>query len=130
MADIATPHIAGYSFDGKIRGTAMIYSAACLFFKRKPRWNPAGLLSEPAELIDVRKSREPFFDAVHNAYPIIRDDAMLRKIFLLDAKDRGKSFDNLRAEHPKRLEFFALQSSMRKAEDSWREDIKQIGFSC
>jgi erythronate-4-phosphate dehydrogenase len=26
--DIATPHIAGYSFDGKVRGTEMIYRAA------------------------------------------------------------------------------------------------------
>ncbi|MCL2103724.1 MAG: 4-phosphoerythronate dehydrogenase, partial [Kiritimatiellaeota bacterium] len=30
-ADIATPHIAGHSYEGKVNGTAMIYRAACAF---------------------------------------------------------------------------------------------------
>lgn len=41
--DIATPHIAGYSYDGKIRGTTMIYQAACRHFSLEPAWDAAGL---------------------------------------------------------------------------------------
>src|SRR5690606_28299706 len=38
---LATPHIAGYSLDGKLRGTAQIYQALCLFLDR-----PASLALE------------------------------------------------------------------------------------
>ena len=31
-----TPHIAGYSYDGKVAGMIMIYEAACNFLKIKP----------------------------------------------------------------------------------------------
>jgi erythronate-4-phosphate dehydrogenase len=129
MADIATPHIAGYSFDGKIRGTAMIYNAVCLFFKRKPRWNPAGLLSEQAELIDIRKSREPVFDAVHNAYPIIRDDALLRKVAVLNTKERGAGFDALRAQYPKRLEFSHYKVRCVKQNTGDAKILNKLGFN-
>src|SRR5205823_1110593 len=30
-ADIATPHIAGHSLDGKTAGTRLVYEAACAF---------------------------------------------------------------------------------------------------
>ena len=36
--DIGTPHIAGYSLDGKLRGTDMIYRAACAHFDRPVDW--------------------------------------------------------------------------------------------
>ena len=32
QVDLASPHIAGYSFDGKIAGLIMIYRAVCEFF--------------------------------------------------------------------------------------------------
>ena len=33
LVDIATPHIAGYSLDGKANGTKMVVQAVCKFFK-------------------------------------------------------------------------------------------------
>jgi erythronate-4-phosphate dehydrogenase len=36
VVEIGTPHIAGYSFDGKANGTQMIYEAACKFFGIEP----------------------------------------------------------------------------------------------
>ena len=49
--DIGTPHIAGYSLEGKLNGTAIIYRAACAFLGVEPAWSaeaavpprPAGL---------------------------------------------------------------------------------------
>lgn len=38
MVDIGTPHIAGYSLDGKIAGMIMIYKAACEHFGLEPKY--------------------------------------------------------------------------------------------
>ena len=65
IADIGTPHIAGYSSDGKIRGTKMIYDAACAFFFSKPKWQiPENYISEVVKQIDVCSSAQPITDAV------------------------------------------------------------------
>ena len=39
--EFASPHIAGYSYDGKVNGTQMIYNAACEFLNIEPQWKPA-----------------------------------------------------------------------------------------
>ena len=46
-AALATPHVAGYSFDGKVNGTEMIYRAACAFLGRKPDWSRARCMPPP-----------------------------------------------------------------------------------
>jgi len=38
--DIATPHIAGYSYEGKVNGTKLIYDAFCKCFSFRAIWEP------------------------------------------------------------------------------------------
>lgn len=54
--NIGTPHIAGYSLDGKIRGTEMIHEALCGFLKIQPSWNSATVL--PKTIKRVEPTRE------------------------------------------------------------------------
>jgi erythronate-4-phosphate dehydrogenase len=104
LATIATPHIAGYSFDGKVRGTEMIYEAACDFFNKEKLWNgQAHVGIKPEKTIDVRSSATPVLKAVGEAYPIMNDDAQMRRI--KDEQNRGAYFDALRKNYPRRLEF-------------------------
>ena len=42
QVEIATPHIAGYSLDGKLKGTGMIYQSVCQFFNLDPKQGLAG----------------------------------------------------------------------------------------
>ncbi len=128
IADIATPHIAGYSYDGKIIGTLMIHRAACSFFKQVPAWDPAALLSESAGVIDVTHSADPVFDAVEHAYPIMRDDASLRKIISAKAEERGAFFDALRANYPKRLEFSHYQVRCNRQQNDAAAILRKLGF--
>ncbi len=52
--DIGTPHIAGYSYDGKVNGTAMVYRAACAYLGVAPEWDPAvGMPAPPAPELTV-----------------------------------------------------------------------------
>lgn len=105
IADIATPHIAGYSYDGKVRGAGMIYDAACSFFFREKKWDLRRVIeSEQGGTIDLTKSKDPLYDALIGAYPIMDDDASTRSIRRLDDGERGKAFDELRKNYRKRLE--------------------------
>jgi|WetSurMetagenome_2_1015567.scaffolds.fasta_scaffold62066_2 erythronate-4-phosphate dehydrogenase len=129
MADIATPHIAGYSYDGKVQGTLMIHRAACLFFKIKPQWDPEVLLSEPAGLIETAGVADPVAHAVLKAYPLMRDDEAMRVIAVKNIDKRGQKFDALRAHYPKRLEFAHYPVRCSNLQVSDAVVIKKLGFS-
>jgi erythronate-4-phosphate dehydrogenase len=129
MADIATPHIAGYSYDGKIRGTLMIHQAFCDFFKLKPFWNPDRSLLKPAGVIDATGAADPVSYAVQSAYPIMRDDGSLRKIALFNAENRGKKFDALRSGYPNRFEFPHYKVTCSESQGNRVKALTLLGFS-
>lgn len=109
-AGIATPHIAGYSYDGKARGTRMIYEAACRYFGREPEWDPKAFLPPPdRERLKLEGklslAEELIGKLVAESYDIISDDRALRKIVEIAPTERGACFDRLRREYPVRREW-------------------------
>jgi erythronate-4-phosphate dehydrogenase len=135
-AALATPHIAGYSFDGKVNGTEMIYRAACEFLGRNPDWSPARCVPPPLipEIeLNARpgEPEEALREAVLRLYPIERDDAALRKLGGLPPADQGPYFDRLRAEYPVRREFQNTTVRLRgdaSAAEVLAAKLKGIGF--
>jgi len=117
--DIGTPHIAGYSLEGKLNGTDLVYRAACRFFGVEPIWRavaaapprPEGLplrgfMRGDAELQHLdREGIAALADAVAAVYPVLRDDEALRRTAGMDAAERGRAFDLLRKTYPTRREF-------------------------
>ncbi len=108
--DIGTPHIAGYSFDGKARGTRMIYEAACRHFGVEPGWTPEGLLPAPAGAVieltgGIADAQSLLANAVLTSYDIVADDRNMRAILNLPEDARAKEFDALRKGYPVRREF-------------------------
>jgi erythronate-4-phosphate dehydrogenase len=108
---VGTAHIAGYSLDGKLRGTEMIYRAACDYFGRAPRWDVAAVLP-PANTLDLRSlagddDLEQVRKVVSLAYDIRMDDERLRGLLRLPPDERPAGFDRLRKEYPVRREFTA-----------------------
>lgn len=109
---LATPHIAGYSFDGKVEGTAMLYDALVRHLSIQPRWDPETALA-PGEddrlaLVppDPRLARTPYLHAVvGQMYPIGEDDARLRQILKLPAGEHAAAFTHLRKTYPRRRAF-------------------------
>ncbi len=107
LSTIATPHIAGYSFDGKVNGTYQLYCALCRFLNREPTWDFKECLPPPeVKSIEVNPE-EPFWlhNVVHKIYPIYEDDKRLREIINKPDTERGKFFDSLRKNYPVRREF-------------------------
>jgi len=108
--DLASPHIAGYSLDGKIAGLIMIYQALCENFGLEPKLDVGHFLPAPeVPLVDVRAvqgdDEAALAQAVKRVYRIQRDDEALRPIVEKPPEERGRLFDALRRTYPVRREF-------------------------
>jgi erythronate-4-phosphate dehydrogenase len=130
---LGTAHIAGYSLDGKLRGTEMIYRAACDYLGCVPRWDAAAVLPA-ANTLDLRglpggDELEQVRAAVFNAYDIRADDERLRGLLRLPPAERPAGFDRLRKEYPVRREFAATTVIINS--DAGRLDalLRGIGFN-
>ncbi len=130
---LGTSHIAGYSFDGKVTGTKMLYEAACAFLNRLPEWSPPALPSDanclPVEIDPSRSLDEILCDLVPRSYDIRRDDAALRAIAELPSPERGWAFDRLRAEYPRRLEFRNTAVVVPPDRPELRSPLAGLGFT-
>ncbi|WP_413693300.1 4-phosphoerythronate dehydrogenase [Psychromonas sp. KJ10-2] len=79
---LATPHIAGYSLDGRARGTEMLYIALCQKLQvpvtlKSIDFTEKAAISDIS--IDAELSPELLKSLVHLIYDVRRDDALFRK---------------------------------------------------
>ncbi|MFH1719446.1 MAG: 4-phosphoerythronate dehydrogenase [Planctomycetota bacterium] len=133
MVDIGTPHIAGYSLDGKIAGMIMIYKSACDYFGLEPEFDVENFLPEPAVpqlKLDSKAARgqEVLSMAVRQIYSIDRDDGALRRIMDEPAEKRGAFFDGLRKNYPVRREFQNTRVIVEDAGSTLAGKLRGIGF--
>lgn len=134
MIDIGTPHIAGYSLDGKIAGMIMIYRAACEHFGIEAKHSIEDFLPEP----DVPRLRldpnqqdqqETLLTTVQAVYDIRKDDVRLRGIRSSRTSEGGAFFDNLRKEYPVRREFHNTHLTLEPQCKSLAQKLAGIGFN-
>jgi erythronate-4-phosphate dehydrogenase len=107
---LGTPHVAGYSLEGKLNGTHMVYDAACRFLGQEPSWDAAAAYPVPdVPLLHVEARERPDEDVlaevVSRIYPVARDDAALRRCLAMAPQDRGREFDRQRKTYPTRREY-------------------------
>ena len=102
MVDIATPHIAGYSYQGKQNGTAASVRALARFFGFGELYEffpKTELPSLEAVKLDLKgKKQGEITSALQYNYPIFTDDFMFRM-------DPG-AFESLRSHYQYRREFY------------------------
>lgn len=130
---LGTPHVAGYSWNGKAAGTKMLYDAACTFFKRHFKWAPpappGGAGRRPAVVEAGRSLDEILRELVPRSYDIRRDDAALRAIAELPGSEQGRAFDQFRASYPARLEFRHTSVAVPPGRSKAPEALRRIGFT-
>lgn len=127
---IATPHIAGYSFDGKVNGTTMIYEAACAHLGVATDWDPTPLLP-PAPHPELQlDSDDALTRSVCAAYAIMEDDAALRAQSAQPEADRAAYFDNLRKKYRRRREFPSMHLTLRGPAQRHAAMLRNLGFRC
>jgi erythronate-4-phosphate dehydrogenase len=133
--DLSTPHIAGYSFDGKVAGLIMIYNAACNYFKLNTQHTAADFLPQP-KISEIHITPEDLMldeehiihDTVQQVYVINRDDFNTREILLQEPAKRGDFFDMLRKNYPQRREFQNTQVFLPDVKSPMAGKLLGIGF--
>ncbi|WP_110971296.1 4-phosphoerythronate dehydrogenase PdxB [Pseudomonas huaxiensis] len=110
---IATPHIAGYSLDGKQRGTAQIYQAFCAWRGETAQVWLADLLPRPwLARLELQSDSDPVWALAtlcRAVYDPRRDDADFRRSLSADPAQQRANFDLLRKGYPVRREIEGLR---------------------
>ena len=131
LVDYATPHIAGYSADGKANGTAMAVEAVAEGLHilepdtiQQIRADILAKVPAPANPIITLDSgsANPLADAVFASYDVAEDDAALRAA--------PEDFEALRGSYRVRREFpaYTVKLSGGEPDGSLRDTLRKLGF--
>ena len=106
LVEFATPHIAGYSLEGKARGTFMLYQTLCRLLQKDPSKSLMGLLppfefQQRLNTADLDENK--LLKMCRLVFDLRDDDALFRQSF-----HTATGFDLLRKQHTHRREFSAL----------------------
>ncbi len=122
---VATPHVAGYSDDGKRKGTWIVYEAFC-------RW--AGLEPVPARpdcgerpKLTIEPGEDGLSKALDAACFVRSHDEAMRRLSGLTEQDRAAGFDRLRRDYPTRRDFQAW--SLHCPDPEQAQLFDRLGFS-
>jgi erythronate-4-phosphate dehydrogenase len=124
-AFIATPHIAGYSTDGKANGTAMVVNSLSSFFDFPLKdWYPDNVPNPAKPEITIygkgKPDEEIIREAVFQTYNIIQDDNNLRL--------SPANFEKLRGDYPVRREFTSYIINLINGTVFVRKKLERLGF--
>lgn len=128
---LATPHIAGYSLDGKQRGTAQIYQAYCAFIGQPADIQlsdllPAAWLSE----VSLHGGSDPAWALAmlcRGVYDPRRDDADFRRSLVGNVAEQRAAFDVLRKQYPVRREIEGLKVRIEGDGPALRQIVEALG---
>jgi len=105
--EIATPHIAGYSYDGKLRGTLKMLEEFEKFTNIKPDYSLViSKLSEYKPLdAQFYQTNEYIYKKLLESRKLLEDTAVFKKIVeIRNESERARYFDELRKNYPRRRE--------------------------
>lgn len=126
LVDYGTPHIAGYSKDGKANGTKMSIQAISRFFNLGiDNWEPREVELPNNITIEIdglqRREEAILAEAVLSTYDIENDDGNLR--------DAPHTFEKQRGDYPVRREFGTYTIKALNIEEKTLGKLKILGFN-
>lgn len=130
---LGTPHIAGYSLDGKQRGTAQIYQAYCDFLGQPAQVQLSDLLPPPwLSRLTLSADSDPAWALAmmcRGVYDPRRDDADFRRSLVGSVSEQRAAFDVLRKNYPSRREIDGLQVQIEGDSPQLRAMVLALGAS-
>ncbi len=124
-AFLATPHIAGYSRDGKANGTRMSVRAVSRFFNLGlDHWEPSGVEPPAKSMLTLdgkgKEKEAVIAEAVMATYDIGADDRLLR--------NNPGLFEKYRGDYPVRREFPAYTLLPLNITGDTLRTLRKMGF--
>jgi len=127
LVDLGTPHIAGYSLDGKLAGTRMIREAlSSALDLALPVVNEGG--RDESAKHEVGPGVTPA-ELLLQMYDPRNDDSRLRAV-AEGTEPMAKAFDRLRREYPERLEFSHYSASVHNFNEHDKGQLAVLGLTC
>jgi erythronate-4-phosphate dehydrogenase len=117
---LGTAHIAGYTVEGKLRGTRMIRNSLGEFLQLPVHENNEVMTTGP------KLSGNDLNALVLAAYDIRRDDEALRQV--AGRADTDQAFDHLRKFYPPRREFSSCAVETASLEPALAKQAAALGF--
>lgn len=102
---LGTPHVAGYSAEGKWRGTAMIRAAAGAALGLGPGPTLVQVLAGRGDAPVELAWQGTLGATLAACCPVVADDRRLRQAVTTEREQVAQAFDQLRREYPERREF-------------------------
>ena len=126
---LATPHIAGYSLDGRVRGTEMLYQALSKQLKTEAILTSTDfMVKAKISQTDIQSplTSELLKSLVHLIYDVRRDDALFRS-----KVNQINGFDQMRKNYPERRELSTLSLNFTDPthQNSQIINLNKIGFT-
>ncbi len=114
LVSIGTPHIAGYSYEGKVNGTVMIYKALSQHLSVNSNWKPKliEVVDNKIECNGSETEEELLLKLFSKSYSIIEDDALMRQGLNLPLNEKLEHFDRLRKKYRIRRELNNFEVSL------------------
>lgn len=135
LVDVGTPHIAGYSFDGKLRGTQIIYAALCKAWGAQQEISAdvavESLIYNDQILTQLNAADWQILRAqLLCAYDLSGDDTRLRAMVKAATNDveLRVGFDRLRKVYPQRREFNFAAPIAANLSESVKQHLRALGF--
>jgi len=121
---VATPHVAGYSDDGKRNGAWMVYEAYCVQAGIEPLTR--GEQGQGRSSMTIRNPELALNEALETACFVYRHDYALRALAGLPSGQIAPGFDRLRKEYPYRRDFHGWDVTCD--EQSAAKTLSALGF--
>ncbi|MBM2840795.1 MAG: Erythronate-4-phosphate dehydrogenase [Bacteroidetes bacterium] len=132
LTTLGTPHIAGYSYDGKVNGTVMLHAAVCAHFGVRSVWTAPRELNNrqtnPIVIPENASQLSGLLAAVKGCYDIETDDRNLRTMLALPEPERAAYFRLLRLQYPLRREFHWHEVMAPEHQGLLIAALKALGF--
>lgn len=122
-----TPHIAGYSYEGKINGTKILYDKFCNFYNYEKKW----IAPTNKELIEIyiNKDENPFLKVVNEVYNIKLDTDEFVQMMKVDNNNLSFNFDKLRKNYNLRKEFNNYKIKSNCLNDGTIKQLLKLRFN-
>ncbi|OZG73726.1 erythronate-4-phosphate dehydrogenase [Hahella sp. CCB-MM4] len=133
LCHFVTPHIAGYTLDGKVAGTEMVYKSFCRYLGLPERHKLGQFLPEPPlKKLAFSSGADPFWalhTAIRTCYDVRHDDSNLRRTLRLPEAERGKAFDELRKGYRVRRGFEQVKVVLKGGKVELLNKLSAVGFN-
>ncbi len=137
---LGTPHVAGYSSDGKIKGMMMLYHACCRFWGIEPTWTPPLDFTPPMTLvpgtspqIEFDATGKDFQTLAHEItttlYDLPGDHARMMEVLAVPRQLRPQAFEQLRRDYSYRREFASSPISIEGGDRKLFARLRALGIN-